>query len=340
MMRRRTGFQGWGLGFAVSALALMLAWPAWCQQARSAGDATKNRPDVHTFGAKNGYRTEVVSETKGALGEEDRRQVAVLTAQVFQHIDEARDAIDADDIATACRELDKGQQALKAIRALQPRTTIRVCTKAPGGQVIYEDDRQVQEDRVPLFEGMLHAQTLAPIVEAKRDASEADGAEVKGVRLVESESITTEAFADLGVVENQLRKAAKALADHKPEDAARALAAAQVRGVEFRYRKEDSPLAEARDAIWLARRSLEENNAEQARFNLNVARHRLRVYREIVPKERQADVDRMLKEADELEGQLHRETAQNPATQAERTRQGNTVTRWWEQINGWFKRHF
>ncbi len=338
-MRRRTSLQGWGLGLAASVLAMILAGPAWGQQAKSAADESKNRSDVHSFGTQGGYRTEVVNEAKGALGEEDRRQVAVLTAQVFQHIDEARGAIDADDVALARREVDKGQQALKAIRALQPRTTVRVCTKAPDGRVVYEDDREVQEDRVPLFEGMLHAQTLAPIVEAKRDASEADGAEVKGVRLVESESITTEAFADLGVVEGQLRKAAKALADHKPEDAARALMAAQVRGVEFRYRKEDSPLAEARDAIWLARRSLEENNAEQARFNLNVARQRLRVYREIVPKERQTDVDKMLKEADELEGQLHRETAQNPATQAERTHQGNTVTRWWEQINGWFKRH-
>jgi hypothetical protein len=48
----------------------------------------------------------------------------------------------------------------------------------------------------------------------------------------------------------------------------------------------------------------------------------------------------MLKEADQLEGQLHKETAQSPATQADRTRQGNTVTRWWEQVNGWFRRHF
>jgi hypothetical protein len=110
--------------------------------------------------------------------------------------------------------------------------------------------------------------------------------------------------------------------------------------VEFRYSREDSPLAEARDAIWLARRSLEENNAEQARFNLNLARQRLRVYREVAPQDRQADVDKMLKEADQLEGQLHRETAQHPATPADRTRQGHTVTRWWDQINGWFKKHF
>jgi hypothetical protein len=335
MMRTRTRSRSWGLGLV--ALALVLAGPAWGQQqARSAADEPKGGPVVRTYGAEGGYRTEVTSETKGTLSEEDRRQVALLTALVLQHIDEARQFIDAEDDKLARREVEKGQQALKAIRALLPRTSVRTRTTAPGGQVVYEDEREVQEDRVPIFEGMLHAQTLAPIVEAKRDAS---APEVRGVRLVESESIRTEAFADLGVVEGQLRKASKALENHKPDDASLALGLAQVRGVEFRYSKEDSPLAEARDALWLARRSLDENNAEQARFNLNVARQRLRVYREIAPKERHADVDKMLKEADELEGQLHNETAKNPASGAERTRQGNSVTRWWEQINGWFKKH-
>jgi len=50
----------------------------------------------------------------------------------------------------------------------------------------------------------------------------------------------------------------------KTGEAAEALLLAQVRGVDFQYRKEDTPLAEARDAIWLARRALEENNTTQA----------------------------------------------------------------------------
>ena len=339
-MRKRTEIQSWGLGLVALAVVLFLAGPAWGQQAKSVADEVKGRPVVRTFGAEGGYRTEVASETEGTLSEDDRRQVAVLTAQVFQHIDEARQALDADDMQRARREVDKGWRALKAIRGMQPRTTVHTRTKAPDGQVAYEDERRVQEDRVPLFEGMLHAQTLAPIVEAKREAAEDDAVEVKGVRLVQSESIRTEAFADLGVVEGQLQRATKALENKKPADASAALAAAQVRGVEFRYSKEDSPLAEARDALWLARRSLEEDNPQQARFNLNVARQRLRIYREIAAKERQSDVDKMLKEADELEGQLRLETTQNPTSGAERTRQGNAVTRWWEQINGWFKKHF
>jgi len=334
-MRRYDCRFAWKPFVIAMAAVLFLAGPAWAQADRSASEESKGSPVVRTFGAQGGYRTEVTSETRGTLNEEDRRQIALLTAQVFQHIDQARRALDADDAREARQEVDKGRKAIQAIRAIQPRTTVHTLTKAPDGHVVYEDSREVQEDRVPLFEGMLHARSLAPILAAKRNA-----VEVTGVRLVESESVTTEVLADLEFVEGQLGKAARALDDHKADAASRALFEAQVRGVDFRYSKEDTPLAEARDAIWLARRSLEENNAAQAQINLGVARQRLQIYRQVAPQDRHEDVDRMLNEVQQLENQLRQETAQHPASRADRTRQGNVMTRWWEQVNGWFKRHF
>ncbi len=139
-------------------------------------------------------------------------------AQVFQHIDKARDEIDADDTKEALEEVNKGREAIKAILAMLPRTTVRTRTTAPDGKVIYEDDREVQESRIPLFEGMLHTQTFAPILAARRTALE-----IAGVHVVESESIATEAFADLDPIEGQLGRAAKALEANKPEDAAKVL---------------------------------------------------------------------------------------------------------------------
>lgn len=319
-------------------LALIAARPVWAGQDKSSSASTekehKSGPVVRTYGASGGYRTEVRSETKGTLGEEDRRQVAVLTAQIFQHIDEARQAIDADEEKRAGEEVEKGRQALRAIRGLLPKISVETKTTAADGKVVYEDKREIQEDRVPLFEGMLHEQTLAPVIEAKRNS-----VETAGVRVVKSETINTEAVADLGVVESQLTKAAKALEKGKTETAAKALAEAQVRGVEFFYSKEDTPLAEARDALWLARRSLEENNAAQARVNLNVARERLRLYRQVAPEERRSEIDRMLQDAERLENQLRQENVQTGRV-GDRSRQGNAVTRWWEQVNTWFKRHF
>jgi flagellin-specific chaperone FliS len=320
---------------ALTAL-LFLAGTAWAQQApaSSAEHESKAGPVVRTFGAAGGYRTEVKSETRGNLGQEDRRQVSLLAAQVFQHVDEARRALVADDANRALKEVNKGREAIKAIRALLPRTTICTRTFAPDGKAIYEDEREVQDDRVPLFEGMVHARTLAPILEARRDAGE-----VAGVRVVESESITTEVMADLDLVESQLGRAAKALNDKKPDEAARALLLAQVQGVDIRYSKEDTPLAEARDAIWLARRALEENNIAQAQANLGVARQQLEIYRQVLPEGRRQEVTQMLSEVSQLDAKLRQE-ANHPADNAERTRQGNAVTRWWDQLNGWFKKRF
>lgn len=341
-MRTQVLYPTWKIVLFAAVIALILASPAWAESKAPSDDATKAGPVVRTYGAEGGYRTEVKSETKGTLSQEDRRQVAVLTAYIFQHIDQAQRALDADNTAEARNEVDKGNKAVKAVRALLPTTTVHTKTFAPGGDVIYEDAREVQEDRVPLFEGMLSTKTLAPIVAAKQDAQ--DAVEVKGVRLVGSETITTEAFADLDYVEGQLERAAKALSDNKAETAAKALALAQVRGVEFKYHKEDTPLAAARDALWLAKRALDEDNSAQAQANLNVARQQLDIYRQLLPEAQRKDVTQMMTEVSQLDAKLRKEPtpSANPAAdqadQGERTRQGNAVTRWWEQINSWFKK--
>ena len=156
--------------------------------------------------------------------------------------------------------------------------------------------------------------------------------------MVQSETIATEVMADLDRIEGQLNRAAKALENNKTADAAKALALALIRGIDIRYSKDDTPLTAARDAIWLARRSLEENNAAQALANLAIARQRLMVYREVLPQDQRQEVDQMLQEVEQLEGQLRQEGTQT-VSNADRARQGNVVTQWWNRINSWFRRH-
>lgn len=98
-------------------------------------------------------------------------------------------------------------------------------------------------------------------------------------------------------------------------------------------------LAEARDALWLAKRAVEENNAVQARSNLEAARLRLKVYREVLPEDRRSEVDRLMGEVEQLEGKLHRGSTR-PASQAERSGWGDMMARWWDQVNDWFRRTF
>ena len=300
----------------------------------SATDQTRNAgPIVRTFGTEGGYRTEVTTQSISKLNEEDRRQASLLMAEVVQHIGKARDAIDADDTKQALMEVNKAREAAKAIRAMLPKGTVRTRTTAPDGKVIYEDEQGVQVGRIPLYEGILHAQTLAPILAARRNAME-----VAGFNVIESERIATEVIADLDPIEGQLARTARALEENKPDVAAKALAMALVRGIDFRFNKEDTELASAHDEIWLARRSLEENNAAQALVNLATARQRLRAYRVVLSQDERQEVDQMLREIDQLEAQLRQEGGR-AVGQAERAHQGNTLTQWWDRINGWFHRH-
>ena len=122
----------WKFFLVALAAVLVFAGPALGQnqQDKSASEESKPGPVVRTYGTEGGYRTEVTSETKGTLSQEDRRQAALLTAQVFQHIDEARQALDADNTNLARKEVDKARQAINAVRACCQR---RVCAPRPPG---------------------------------------------------------------------------------------------------------------------------------------------------------------------------------------------------------------
>jgi hypothetical protein len=321
---------------AASLMGLVaVAGAAWGQQGSAAKDQSKDGDAVtRTFGSEGGFRTELSSQTKGKkLTEDDARQASLLAAQVFQHIGEARDALDADDTKTALKEVNKARDAIKAIKAMLPKTFVHTRTVAPDGKAVYEDEREVQPTRIPLYEAILHAQTLAPILAARRRAKE-----LAGLAVVDAETVATEVIADLDPIEGQLSRAAKALESDKPEVASKALAMALVRGLDVRFNKEDSDLAAARDAIWLAKRALEENNAAQAMVNLAAARARLQVYRQLLSQDERQEVDQMIREVEQLEAQLRGE-GNRAVARGERARQGGTVTHWWDRINSWFRRH-
>jgi len=333
---------------------VVVAGPAWGQEKSSSATTTKENEKtakekdkethkeskephrvVRSFGAEGGYRTEVTSEAvESAPGYDDIRQFSLLMADTFGHIEKARVQLAAEAPKEAQKEVSKAREAVQAIRKMQPRTIVRTKTLAPDGKAIFEDEIEVQDARIPLFEGILHARTLAPILSARRNAME-----LAGVQVVESERIFTEAIADLEVIEAQLARAAKAMENNKSDVASKALADSLIRGIDFRYSKEDKELASARDAIWLARRSLEENNVTQALTNLGTARQRLMLYRDVLPANQRQEVDKLLREDEQLEAQLRQETAARPGSHTDHARHTQMVTHWWDRVNSWFHRH-
>ncbi|WP_406694859.1 YfdX family protein [Singulisphaera sp. Ch08] len=325
---------------------IFIAVPAWGQQPSSAAPSTKekdkekdkekeksNHRIVRTFGTEKGYHTELSNETTERLAQEDQRQLSLLMIDVFEHLGKARIALDADDTKEALKELTKCREGTQAIRKMLPKTIVHTKTIAPDGKTIFEDELVIQDDDIPLYAGILHSQTLAPIVEARRNAFA-----VAGLQLVESERVITEAIAKLDPIEAQFTRAIKALGENKSDVAAKALAMAMVRGLDFRSVKEDSELASARDAIWFAKRSLEENNLAQAMANMSIAHKRLQLYREVLAKDQRKDVDEMLREVEQMENQLRQERT-HPTSSAERIRQSQTATHWWDKVNTWFHHH-
>src|SRR5258708_19960323 len=158
-MSDRDLWSAWRPVAAALVALVLVAGPAWGQQRPSTSsskdqskDSSKDQskdsePVVRTFGSEGGFRTEVTSQTKGKgkLNEEELRQGSLLMAQVFQHIEKASDAIDADETKEALKEVNKGREAIKAIRAMLPKMTLRIRTTTPDGKVIYEDEREVQQ---------------------------------------------------------------------------------------------------------------------------------------------------------------------------------------------------
>jgi hypothetical protein len=158
MLRRYLWLMSRPMAAGLAALAI-IAGPAWGQKESSTSsshDQSKNNNGevVRTFGTEGGYRTQVASRTTGSLTEEDRRQLSLLMAQVLEHLEEARDALDADETKEALEEVNKGLEAIKTVRSMLPRTTVRVRTLAPGDKVAYEDERVIQDGRIPIYEGM------------------------------------------------------------------------------------------------------------------------------------------------------------------------------------------
>jgi hypothetical protein len=81
-MRDSVVRSAWKTCLITLAAVLILVGPAWGRQAprASAEHEEKAGPVVRTFGPEGGYRTEVRSETKGTLSQDDRRQLSLLAA--------------------------------------------------------------------------------------------------------------------------------------------------------------------------------------------------------------------------------------------------------------------
>jgi hypothetical protein len=229
-------------------------------------------------GSGKEYQTTVERRTAGELSASDLNQASLLTSRIVKHMNEAVRGLNDQNTEGAKTEIEKAQKLVKVVRDLLPVTTATTIVKDAGGKEVYRDVDTVQDDRIPLYSGMLAMEVVEPLVDAQ-----AKDAALRGLRLADADVIHTAVLADLGYIERKLNRAAALLG--KPSDALAQLVLAQTEGVELIVNRVDSPLVQVQHALRLAERMVAEGKYEAARENLKNAQIQLGTYRALLGQE-------------------------------------------------------
>jgi hypothetical protein len=277
-------------------------------------------PTAITTGSGKQFKTTVERKSEGELSAEDFRQVSLLSSRVVLHLNEAVRSLNDSRSDEVRAQLEKGLALINVVRRLLPSTEVTTIVQDAQGKEVYRYVEHVQDDRVPLHEGLVAVEVVEPISDAKRDA-----AAVKGVRLADADLLHTSVLVDLDYVERKLKRALEFLKD-KPDDALAQLLLAQSAGISFSVNKQDNPLIAAQLALQLAERMVAQNRPEAAKANLEQAKYQLDLYRGLVAEGDQENVRKLAADITKLQGNIEKAGA------------GGDIREFWHRITQWFSR--
>ena len=180
--------------------------------------STASSPTSISTGSGKQYKTTVDRKTEGELAGEDFRQASLLASRVVLHLNKAALYLGGEKNDQARQELESGLSLIGIVRRLLPTTTVTTIVRDSEGKEVYRYVDRVQEDTIPLHEGLVAVNTMEPITDAKQGE-----AAVHGVRLADAELLHTSVLVKLDYVESKLNRALKLLKE-KPEDAMAQLA--------------------------------------------------------------------------------------------------------------------
>jgi hypothetical protein len=175
--------------------------------------STASSPTSISTGSGKQYKTTVDRKTEGELAGEDFRQASLLASRVVLHLNKAALYLGGEKNDQARQELESGLSLIGIVRRLLPTTTVTTIVRDSEGKEVYRYVDRVQEDTIPLHEGLVAVNTMEPITDAKQGE-----AAVHGVRLADAELLHTSVLVKLDYVESKLNRALKLLKE-KPEDA-------------------------------------------------------------------------------------------------------------------------
>ena len=218
-------------------MATLYATGAEAQPEKKATSAiTAGNPTSISTGSGKQYKTTVDRKTEGELTGEDFRQASLLASRVVLHLNKAALCLGGEKNDQARQELESGLSLIGILRRLLPTTTVSTIVFDSEGKEVYRYVDRVQEDTIPLHEGLVAVNTMEPITDAKQGE-----AAVHGVRLADAQLLHTSVLVKLDYVESKLNRALKLLKG-KPEDALAQLVLAQSQGIDYVVNRQDDPL--------------------------------------------------------------------------------------------------
>lgn len=304
----------WNVGLT----ALCLITIGLCMPDARSEETNQHDAVTSITGSGEPYKTTIERKTSNTLSAEDFRQVSMLGSRILVHINNATKHFEDKNAESARMELEHAKTLADIIRDMLPVTVVRTQVNDAEGREIYSYEERLQNDRIPLFEGLIAVEVVQPIIEAKRNE-----AAIKGLEMADTEFIHTAVLLDLAYVERNVKRALDQAED--ADQALAALARAQANGVDFRAHAKDHPLLAAQAALRLSEEQVRSEKYEAAWLNLQKAHIQLQAYRELVG-ERAAKTVRTLEEdIGVLKGKLREVGA------------ADKIRGFWNRAASWFK---
>lgn len=310
----------WVTGLIVLLFIGSLGGVAWATDKPSPVEEREGAPTTITTGSGEKYKTTVDQKFAGELSAEDFRQASLLSSRIVLHLNNAVQSLIEERPEDARGELERGLGLVKVVRDLLPKSEVTTVVSDAKGTEVYRYVDHVQNNRIPLYEGLVEVKVVEAITDAKRDA-----AEVAGVRLADAELLHTSALLELDYVEAKLKRSLQALPD-KPNDALEQLVLAQSQGVKFSVNRQDNPLVAAQMALQLAEQMVEQNRVDAAKANLQQAKNHLVLYRGLIGEKESNEVKKLEEDITALQTSI---TTAGAAAK---------IRGFWDDVVTWFSR--
>lgn len=210
----------------------------------------------------------------------DEAVISSAAVKVLRHIAEARGQLQGDkpDPDAAKAELAKAESLLDIIEAALPPSTVKDRIWVANKHLEYMDTQEVLPDLVPIFASLDEVADYMPVGQAKAHldkAKEAMGKDRKEqakeeLKQVDASLVYLEADLPLGSTRTLVDQANEDLGKGDTEGADEALSDAEA-NVVFLSVSFDSPLIQAKSALWRARQGFDRGDQAAAKTNLQQA---------------------------------------------------------------------